>query len=488
MDQDDPAEPVPFRGDQRGPVAEPRPGLLVELQRGFGEDLAPHPDVVRDLEAEERARLVERREPRRRGPGQGAAEHPAAAPQLDRQQRIGVAGELRPGEPDRDAAALDPAREPFGLLAAEPADIGQHDDRKGLRDQLAQRAPGDLAERLQRALEKIERAQQRLVGLRGVAGDQPDRAPPPALVEQEDPARRVLVLDLDPGDRIAEPGRQGEAHAALPLAGLEGGPLAGQHPSVLGDRANPARGAGAVIGAFDDRLDAAGIASPGAQQHRRRARAVADHVEPAVALHAPREVPRAADLHAVAEPDDMRRAVDRELFRRGEQGAVIGRPGRRLDRPQDVARLLGPQRIGKPDRPAAGTPGGGRQPHRAVLAFRPVEDLVPRRHPLLPAARGRPSIVDDQDQRAGTAQPLARVDDRAGQSEDHQQGDQAAQDDQPERRAGGRFLRRAQAEHEADRREGDQPRRRRGHPEQPPDQRQDEPGEQEPGGGKAERA
>ena len=291
VDQNQPAQPLALGGDQRGAVVQPGPGPVVELQRGFREDLAPHPDVVRDLQPEERARLLERREPGGRGPGERAAQHPAAAPELDRQQGIGVAREFRAGEPDGYAAALDPARETVRLLAAEPADIGEHDDRERLGDELAQRAAGHLAERLERALQEIERAQQRLVGIRGVARDQTDRAPPPALVQQQDPARRVLVLDLQPRDGVPQPRRQGEADLAASLARREGDPLAGQHAAVLGHRANPARRALPVIGAFDRGLDAAGIAPRAPQQQRGRAAAGGEDVEAAEALQAKRELP-----------------------------------------------------------------------------------------------------------------------------------------------------------------------------------------------------
>ena len=78
-----------------------------------------------------------------------------------------------------------------------------------------------VGERPERAREVIGRGEQRLRGLGGRAGDDADRAPAPALVEQLHRAGRALGRDFEPRDVVADLDRQRELGLGLALAVLE---------------------------------------------------------------------------------------------------------------------------------------------------------------------------------------------------------------------------------------------------------------------------
>ena len=103
--------------------------------------------------------VVERRKRLRRAPGERAAERAAAAAQRHGQQFVAALLEPRAGEADQHAAGLDPGFELFLRAGDELADIGEHDGRDLLRDQVMH-GVGDV--RLRSARRRRRRARARV--------------------------------------------------------------------------------------------------------------------------------------------------------------------------------------------------------------------------------------------------------------------------------------------------------------------------------------
>ncbi len=183
-----------------------------------------------------------------------------------RQQFVAALLEPRAGEANEHAARLDPGFELFLRAGDELADIGQHDGRDLLLDQVVN-GVGDvaLARRddvgvgRERALHVIEGREQRLRGFARFARDDADALPLRAGVEQiarrpPNARRQSRCGPPDCGSRAAD--RIGPWSRARPLADRESGfaerlAAAGERPDGAGARPlGAAQDAGGKLAAF----------------------------------------------------------------------------------------------------------------------------------------------------------------------------------------------------------------------------------------------
>ena len=193
-------------GDQRRAIFQRGPAPGRKHRIGFGEHLPAHRDVLGHVQSRERTVGRERGEMLRLLPGQAAAERTAAAAQFDRHEIVVALREPRAGETHQHAALIHPGREPVAKLGRERADVGHHDHRQLLIEELGQRllrggglvAEPHVGEGRERAGQIEGRGQQRLRGVAGCAADDADRAATPALVEQLHRAGRTLAGNLEP--------------------------------------------------------------------------------------------------------------------------------------------------------------------------------------------------------------------------------------------------------------------------------------------------
>src|SRR5665213_2220493 len=133
-----------------------------------------------------------------------------------RQQMVALFGEMRPGEAQQHPAGLDPFA--HGFLFRRRIRAGIRIDQHGelALQQFVGRTAADFGERIERALEVIGLAEQRL-GAGAAAGGDADRTAAPALVDEQCAAGRWLALDVDAGDPVAQ----------LARIDIEGEPSAG---------------------------------------------------------------------------------------------------------------------------------------------------------------------------------------------------------------------------------------------------------------------
>ena len=146
----------------------------------------------------------------------------------DGQQIVAALLEPRSGEANEHAALLHPLGDALVHVVGEHADVGQHEDgdvalHDGVdgRGQVRALALGDLGEGGQRALDIVERGEQRLRLLAGFARIEADAVPLRARIEQMHGARRALAGDLDAGDLVSELERQIEAGDRARVADIE---------------------------------------------------------------------------------------------------------------------------------------------------------------------------------------------------------------------------------------------------------------------------
>ena len=201
---------------QRRAVVEARPDRDARAQpRRVGQHLAVYAHVRWDRQTSENRTLLERRQRLWRRPRQRAAERAPAEPQRHREQIVAALFKPGSGEPDQDAALLDPGLDPLVDVARQRADIGQHQRAHLLLERQID-IGGDIGvlgahhfgERGQRLLDVIQRRQQRLRLLAVFARDEPDAVPLRARVQQTDRACRALAGNLDARDLVAQFERQ----------------------------------------------------------------------------------------------------------------------------------------------------------------------------------------------------------------------------------------------------------------------------------------
>ena len=183
MEQADHALAAMLAGDERRAVLQRGPALGCEHGVGLGQHLAVDGDILRHNETRERTIGGERGHVLRLLPGQAAAERASAAAQLDGNEVVIGLREPGPGETHQHAALLDPGVEPVADFRRQRADIGHHDHRQPLIEELpdhllrrAAIAEPDVGEWRQRAGEIEGRRQQRLRGVAARARHDADGA------------------------------------------------------------------------------------------------------------------------------------------------------------------------------------------------------------------------------------------------------------------------------------------------------------------------
>ncbi len=485
-----------LRSHQRRTVAQPRPNFAFGVEGGrIGQNLPVNIDFGRHGEAEKRAILLERRQLLRCAPRQRAAERPAALAQTRGAQIIAALFHVHAGKADQQAALFDPALEARLHRLHQPSDIGQHHHRGLLFQQrrrclvhIARLRLQDLGEGRERFLDIMSGRQQRLRHRAGFTGNDPGAVPEGARIQQKHRAGRCLAGDFQLCHLILQRDRQIQRHLCAAAArshrerrraemlapGAEGRHRAGMRISrgqharrelpIGVEEAEQAKRA--VLGRVAHQRQAAAARSclPGRLQQFRRIRIV----------------------HAIAEPDHGEPGGGEAGFQGPRLLAARRRHWQRFESGGGVAGLLRRQRLRLP---AGGQAGGRRNIDRLIVAFGAPDDIGDVLLARLPAACGRPVVIDQQQHgtpvRGGAL--LGGVE-WLGQRQDDQRGGDDAQGGEPPGAAGGRALGGQQPRQQPGRRKHDARRRRRHEAQQPPDQRQRQQPGQQPGRGETEKA
>ena len=425
-------------------------------------------------------------------PGQAAAERAAAAAKFHGHEIVVALRKPWTGETHQHAALVDPGVEAFADLRRQRADIGHHDHRQflveELRDHLLRRAlvaEPHVGERRQRAGQIEGRGEQGLRGIAGRARDDADGAAAPALVEQLHCAGGALAGNLQPRDVVAQLDRQIERSLGLMILRREAEARLADRRALGIERAHAAGGNAAVGAQHLHRHLGRGVFGCG-QRHRRgiaafenRQRAIADGLAEVVD-----ELGAASGIDAVREPGDLGIAGRlQEAVERGERIDPVDRIGFGRKLPQRDARGTG-----RHDGDVAGGFGERHQRHAAAVGVGIGDQLVGGADAGIPARGCAPAVVEQDHQRRGMAgEPGLRIPDRAGGGEDHECRGGKAQRGQPPGRARGRLFLGRDVEQQPRRRKFDAPRPRRHHPQQPPQGRQAQEPEQQHRFGKGER-
>ncbi len=393
VDQHHPAPAAPQGGDQGGTVGQRRPGTLRQLQSGLGQHLRPDFHVVGDGEAMEGRRFGEGGEAHGRRPRQHAAQGAPAREQGDGKQRVadGALGDQRPGETHQHAALLDPCGQLEGGGAGGQGQIGQDDHvERRIGGQLRRLAPLQLGMGRQGPLHVIEAVEQRR--RRGIAAGHPHRAPPAAFIQQQGGAGRMLALDLQAGQPVAQRGRQVDGDLGGGAAGLEAAFAPGQHHALGIQRPHRHRlGLRCRQAAGDGGQTLGGGAGLGRQQQT--AAPARHHIQfPSQALQPAGQGGISRVGQSVAQPYHPPGAVKGQGVQRLDGGSAVGGPrpglharrqgaglgGRHQPAQGDGAAIGGRRGVQQQDR-AAGALGGGQQSVQMVVAPVPV----PRRGPAV---------------------------------------------------------------------------------------------------------
>ncbi len=479
-------------GHQRGAVGERGPGALGQRGIGLGQHLAAHADVARHHHAEERALAREGVELLRLLPRQAAAENTPAASEFYRHEIVVGGREMRTGKAHQHATVVEPAHEAVARLG-DVAHVGEDHHRQPLLDELVhglrrRAAIGEpyIGEGPERAREVVGRGQKRLRGVGGRSGDDADRAPPPALVEQRHRARRALACDFQSRDVVADLHRHRELGLALALAVPEGERGIAEREALEVERAHGAGFPSAVARAQDfHRQRARGIVG-GCERARARDTAV-DHGDGPLLDEPPErrdELAAAAEIDAVGEPNEL------DLGRGGEEAPERRQRIRALDRVRLRLDLLDPHARGRRrlEGDVARRLRERDQGDAAVIRFRACDQILGGAHARVPGARRREAVVDqERERRLGGRGRNRRIPQRTGGRDDHERGERQTQQREPPRRALRRLLPGRDVEQEPRRRERDAARLRRNEAQQPPQHRQTQEPEQDQRLGEAER-
>ena len=425
-------------------------------------------------------------QPGRLAPRHRPAELAVAGQQLHRQQRIRVLGQPRPGESQQQPALFHPGRQRGAVRPVGEAGVGQHQHRQLARQQLRQIALADFGALLQGAADIVELAGQRRRRGAEIAGQQPDRAAAPALVQQQHRRR----------PRTAPPAPAGPAGCAARAAGRSA-----PRPRWPAGRSLPPRapGCGRRRSAPAPRPRRAGRAPPRPRAppagRRRRAAAAADgRGAPASRSTSPARPRRAPRRNR---PSRRRRSVPSAQVHRRAAAAPsrAAPPRRRRDRPARASGRSAASRV-RSLRHRHG--GGGRRGRRrsraarcassadrAAFALGAVQHGFGGGHAARPVHRRRPAVIDHQQQRpaarqaapassTGRARPTITSPAASMRSSSSHHGVRAGVSavavSPSSRRTRGKVF---------------APRRRRGDAQQPPQQRQRRQREQHPGIGGA---
>ena len=328
-------------GHQRRSIGEPRPCLGGQPRFRLGQHLPRHRHLVGRSEADERARIFERRNMLRRLPGQRAAQCPAAAPQRRRYQIVVAGGEPGAREAHQDAAGIDEFRELVARRAGRHAHVGEHERRGLLAEQRKNgiaRFPArfaDVGVWRQGAPDIVIRRQQRLRDVGAGARDDRNAPSAPALVDQPGRARRGLVCDDEARDFVAQLHRQletrisGQARAELKRR-------LSDHAALRVERPRHALGASVRVRAGEPGLQRPGKALDAGDGDRRRPLGRdGDRMALGKGLQFRREAGRAAEFEAIGDPQDFGVGIVGEETRdRRERGLARRRVGNRRQRAQ----------------------------------------------------------------------------------------------------------------------------------------------------------
>ena len=425
-------------GDERRAVFQRSPALGGEHRIGLGQNLPVHGDVLGHGEARERTVGGEGGQMLRLFPGQAAAEDAAAATQFHRHQIVIGLRQTGTCETHQHAALIDPCVESLADFRRQRADIGEHDHRQPLieelRDHLLRRAAvaqPHVGERRQGAGEIEGRCQKRLGGIAGRAGDDADGAPPPSLVEQLHRAGRSFARYFQPRNVVAQFDGQIERRFALAILHAKRVARLADRRTLGIDRANHA-GCDATGGAQHlDRHLRRGIFS--GDQRLRRGRAALEHRQLAVAdglVEIFDKVGAAPGVDAVGQPRDLGiSGALQEAVKRTKRVDTVDRIGFWRNLAQ-----RDPRGAGRHQRDVARRIGERNECNAAAVVVGVGDQLVSGLDPRVPACSRAPAVVEQDHQwRVAAADPGLRIPDRACGGKDDQGGGGEAQRRQPPR-------------------------------------------------------
>ncbi len=336
----------------------------------------------------------------------------------------------------------------------------------------------------ERALEIEQRAGERRLGPR-VARQQAHRPAPVALIEQPRGARGRQAGDRDPGQRVAQLERQGDASArGAVVAGCQDQP--GEHAAAIVERHRGRRVHGPAGLGQPDRHPVRVVLRRQQQARRDVVAQLGDQStrHPPDGGGKPRVV-RAR--HAIREERHVVGAR-RHGRQRTRRRRPVHAPGQGLECRHPRARHCGRFLRRQHRRAAVVLARGGQHHHGPAIAGRVRQDRRGTRLAQLPVMGGGPAIVDHQQHRAARpprANAAGAPEHRPRHPHDQQCGREQPQRQHPGRRPLRRLLGRVQVGEQADRREILHPRRRRRHPQQPPEQRQERQQREQGSGGEA---
>lgn len=494
VDEQDVAVARLAAGDDRRAVGEARQCRLGEVRARLGQHLAIDQRLLADVEPGEEAVGGEGSQRQGLRPGQRTAELAVAGAQPDGQERIvldladRLARLVQPGEPgagetQHHAARLDPCLERCRLGRIEMAAIGDDEQRERLLDQLGDPPGAQLGERGERALDEIGFGEKRLRGRRpGRAGDA-DRAPPPALVEEQHAADAVIAFEGEAGDAVAHIQRQveldgGTQGIGVVAAGCRDGEAA-EHLAGGAD-GEKLRRQGSVGGRAQHthRLEVAGQVVR-AEQEGTLGRGVGVDRELADGTERRRQRPGRLGLaiavdESVAQPDGPGFAEGR-CFEARQRRRMVDGPGMGLPAGEPLQHLARRLRL---ERGGPAVRGGLQHNDRAAVALRLLQQAAGETDPPLPVRGRGPAIVDHQQHGTPAADHRCRVEHRPGEGEEDEGGDGEAQQQEPPRCPRRGLLRCHEPEQQGEWREGDPAGCGWAEAQQQPDQRQgEEPGQ-----------
>ena len=493
MEQADHALAAMLAGDQRRAVFQRGPAPLRQRRIRFGQHLPVDGDVLRHGKARKRAVGREGCQVLRLFPGQAAAEAASAAAQFYRHQIVVALGQPRAGKAHQHAALLDPGIDAFANFRRQRADIGQHDHRQllveELRDRLLRRAAiaePHVGERRQRTGEIESRGQQRLRGIAGRSRDDADGAAAPALVEQLHRAGGALAGDFQPRDIVAQFDRKIERRLGLAVPRRKAVAGLADRRAFLVKRTDDAGGDAAALGAQHlHRHPGRGVFGRDQGQRRRgAARINCQNAIPDGLAQGFDELRSAPGIDAVGQPGDLGIAG---RFQETLDGSEGFHPLDRIGFGNELAQRH-PRRARRHQGDVAGGLRQGHQRDAAAVVVGVGNQFIGGLDPDVPARSRAPAVVEQDQQRCiGAGHAGLRIPDRACGCQDHQRRGGEPQRGQPPRRArGGLFLRR-DIEQQPRRRKLDPPRPGRHDPQQPPQRRQAQEAQQQKRFGERER-
>ena len=143
--------------------------MIGEFDGRFGQHLASHRHIARDVQSTEWAFIRERRQTLRRCPGHRAAHQSFAGAQVHGDEIVAVGCETRAAEAQQHAALIGEFCQPVVFGGRELPDIGNRDDRNAAVQHLIDSALVDFGVRRKRLLDVIDIRQQGLFDIHAAA-------------------------------------------------------------------------------------------------------------------------------------------------------------------------------------------------------------------------------------------------------------------------------------------------------------------------------